>query len=179
MFIQRTHHASTFSTNLNTQNTRQHQRGSTLSYLGPQKAQHLLKRTMDKEIHDVANGPSTSNSNRLDSLLALKSRDYQNAPGSNLVLSYKGGLPGGGKRVNIYESFSSTSSVNNYRNISDDGLREHAQALREQADRLLIRMNRIGEGPEKQQLRDQHASLMYQHNGYLAEWARRIRRSIG
>jgi hypothetical protein len=95
LLIQEGHHMSTALTDPSPQKAQQHQRNSAISYLSPAKAQQHQRRFMNKTIHDAANSPSSSKNNLLDSLVALKNRNFQNAPGSNLVLSYKGGLLGG------------------------------------------------------------------------------------
>ena len=95
MFIQQGHHTTTVLMDPNLQKAQQPTGGSPIAYLSPQKTQQLLHKAMDNTIHDAAHGPSSSQNNLLTHLAALRERGYQNAPGSNLKLSYKGGLLGG------------------------------------------------------------------------------------
>ncbi len=76
----------------------QQSQNSAVSYLSPTKAQQHLRISMDQAIHDAANSPSSSKNNLLNSLVALKERDYQNVTGSKVVLKDDGGLLGGAGR---------------------------------------------------------------------------------
>jgi hypothetical protein len=53
-----------------------------------------LPKSMQTQIDDAAHRPSTSQNPPYNSLLALKSRDYQNAPGSKIQLTAHGLLGG-------------------------------------------------------------------------------------
>jgi hypothetical protein len=166
---------STPSTDLNAQNTQQHLRRSAISYLSPQKAQQHLQRTMNRRIRDVANGPSSSNNNFLNGLIALKNRDYQNAPGSNLVLSHKGGLPGGGKRVDAYQTVSSSSSANNYRAYTTRELEFQMGEAARQVFNLTVQIREMPEGSEKREAQNHLNTLEIRCRNLADEVSRRAR----
>lgn len=95
MLIQEGNHMTIAAANLSQAQAPQHQDGEVFHHLSPAKAQQYMRTFMDDSIKSAANSASSSKHNFLGHLMALRERDYQNAPDSNLVLSYKGGLIGG------------------------------------------------------------------------------------
>lgn len=70
-------------------------RGSFVQTANHYQKQPSLQKSMQRQIEDAANRPSTSKTPELLSLLALQSRDFQPAPGSKVVLKNSGLLGGG------------------------------------------------------------------------------------
>ncbi len=88
-------HTPITTADLSSQNMQKHSQNSTISNLSPQKAQQHQRAFMNEAIQNAANIPSSSNNKHLNSLVALKNRNFQNAPGSRLSLSSTNGLLGG------------------------------------------------------------------------------------
>lgn len=148
---------------------------SASSHLSSRKTEYFLQRTMDKRIHDVANSPSSSRSSLLHNLLELKGRGYQNAPGSNLTLSYNGGLPGGGRRIDSEQTVLSSSIANNYRTLTYTDLQTEVRQLTAESTQLVDTINAMPAGPEKQQLTERYETLLSRHNKITEELSRRDR----